>query len=149
VRNMPGGGTMIAANYVYGVAKRWHHPGIDLSDALFRPAYRAKRSQIRWAKFTWIGSRSTTAAFSMHALTDTKLGGHAQSRGAGEMLDHGVGTSSHYIPKLIEEIFWAIKLTLVTVIPAAQNRTWRSSGRSAMPARASSTFFGRNLFFLA
>ena len=57
VQNMPGGGSMTAANYVYSVAKP---DGLTLG-AVTAPIYFAqllgrKEVQFDWAKFTWIGT---------------------------------------------------------------------------------------------
>jgi len=73
VRNMPGGGTMIAANYVYGVAE----PDGTTLGSIFPTLYFAQlsgRKEVNSIGRSSLGSarRSTTAAFSMRALTDTK-----------------------------------------------------------------------------
>ena len=57
VQNMPGGGSITAANYVYGVAKP---DGLTLG-AVTAPIYFAqllgrKEVQFDWAKFAWIGT---------------------------------------------------------------------------------------------
>src|SRR5262249_47313686 len=57
VQNMPGGGSITAANYVYGVAKP---DGLTLG-AVTAPIYFAqllgrKEVQFDWEKFTWIGT---------------------------------------------------------------------------------------------
>src|SRR5438093_11461267 len=57
VQNMPGGGSMTAANYVYSVAKP---DGLTLG-AVTAPIYFAqllgrKEVQFDWAKFPWIGT---------------------------------------------------------------------------------------------
>jgi tripartite-type tricarboxylate transporter receptor subunit TctC len=57
VQNMPGGGSLTAANYVYSVAKP---DGLTLG-AVTAPIYFAqllgrKEVQFYWAKFTWIGT---------------------------------------------------------------------------------------------
>ena len=57
VQNMPGGGSITAANYVYSVAKP---DGLTLG-AVTAPIYFAqllgrKEAQFDWAKFTWIGT---------------------------------------------------------------------------------------------
>ena len=57
VQNMPGGGSLTAANYVYSVAKP---DGLTLG-AVTAPIYFAqllgrKEVQFDWAKFTWIGT---------------------------------------------------------------------------------------------
>ena len=57
VQNMPGGGTVIAANYIYSVAK----PD-GLTIGLVNPAIYvdqllgAKEVKFEWTKFSWIGS---------------------------------------------------------------------------------------------
>ena len=59
VQNMPGAGTVIAANYVYSVAKP---DGLTLG--LINPAIYidqllgAKEVKFDWPKFSWIGSRN-------------------------------------------------------------------------------------------
>ena len=57
VQNMPGGGSITAANYVYSVAKP---DGLTLG-AVTAPIYFAqllgrKEVQFDWGKFTWIGT---------------------------------------------------------------------------------------------
>ena len=57
VQNMPGGGSMIAANYVYSVGKAdgltlgWISPALYFDQLVGR-----KQVQFNWAKFAWIGS---------------------------------------------------------------------------------------------
>jgi tripartite-type tricarboxylate transporter receptor subunit TctC len=57
VQNMPGAGAMIAANYVYKVAKP---DGLTLggirSGLYFDQLVRRKEVQFDWTKFTWLGS---------------------------------------------------------------------------------------------
>jgi len=57
VQNMEGASAMIAANYVYGVAKP---DGLTLgglrSGLYFDQLVRRKEVQFDWRKFTWIGS---------------------------------------------------------------------------------------------
>ncbi|HXF75769.1 MAG TPA: hypothetical protein VNN13_06725, partial [Methylomirabilota bacterium] len=57
VQNMPGAGAMIAANYVYKVAKP---DGLTLGGVrgglYFDQLVRRKEVQFDWTKFTWLGS---------------------------------------------------------------------------------------------
>ncbi|MBI2988808.1 MAG: hypothetical protein HYY45_18755 [Deltaproteobacteria bacterium] len=57
VQNMPGAGTMIAANYLYSVARP---DGLTLGSVSpglsFHQLIGRKEAQFDWAKFTWIGS---------------------------------------------------------------------------------------------
>ena len=59
VQNMPGAGAMIAANYVYSIAKP---DGLTLAGIraglYFDQLVRRKQVQFDWRKFTWLGSPS-------------------------------------------------------------------------------------------
>jgi tripartite-type tricarboxylate transporter receptor subunit TctC len=121
VQNMPGGGSMTAANYVYSVAKP---DGLTLG-AVTAPIYFAqllgrKEVQFDWAKFTWIGTpEENDELFFMRSdqpyktLLDLRKVTEAPRCGAS-----GVGSTGFYIPKLLEEVF-GIKLNMVTGYPGA------------------------------
>jgi len=116
VQNMTGGGSMIAANYVYGVAKP---DGLTL--ATFTPSLYIeqltgrKEVQYDWAKFAWIGNpERTDRIFYMRAespyrtLEDVRKAAQPPKCGA-----TGVGTFSDYFPKLLED---ALGLKFNTVV---------------------------------
>jgi tripartite-type tricarboxylate transporter receptor subunit TctC len=121
VQNMPGGGSLTAANYVYSVAKP---DGLTLG-AVTAPIYFAqllgrKEVQFDWAKFTWIGTpEENDELFFIRSdqpyktLLDLRKAGEAPRCGAS-----GVGSTGFYIPKLIEEIFGA-RINVVTGYPGA------------------------------
>ena len=121
VQNMPGGGSMTAANYVYSVAKP---DGLTLG-AVTAPIYFAqllgrKEAQFDWAKFTWIGTpEENDELFFLRAdqpyktLLDLRKATEAPRCGAS-----GVGSTGFYIPKLLEEIF-GVKINMVTGYPGA------------------------------
>jgi len=121
VQNMPGGGSLTAANYVYSVAKP---DGLTLG-AVTAPIYFAqllgrKEVQFDWAKFTWIGTpEENDELFFLRSdqpyktLLDLRRATDAPRCGAS-----GVGSTGFYIPKLLEEVF-AVKLTMVTGYPGA------------------------------
>ena len=121
VQNMPGGGSLTAANYVYSVAKP---DGLTLG-AVTAPIYFAqllgrKEVQFDWAKFTWIGTpEENDELFFMRSdqpyktLLDLRKATEAPRCGAS-----GVGSTGFYIPKLLEEVF-AVKLNMVTGYPGA------------------------------
>lgn len=121
VQNMPGGGSMTAANYVYSVAKP---DGLTLG-AVTAPIYFAqllgrKEAQFDWAKFTWIGTpEENDELFFMRAdqpyktLLDLRKATEAPRCGAS-----GVGSTGFYIPKLLEEVF-NVKINMVTGYPGA------------------------------
>ena len=121
VQNMPGGGSITAANYVYGVAKP---DGLTLG-AVTSPIYFAqllgrKEAQFDWAKFTWIGTPEENdelffikSDLPYKTLLDLRKASEPPRCGAS-----GVGSTGYYIPKLLEEIF-GFKLALVTGYPGA------------------------------
>ena len=121
VQNMPGGGSITAANYVYSVAKP---DGLTLG-AVTAPIYFAqllgrKEVQFDWAKFTWIGTpEENDELFFIRSdqpyktLLDLRKASEAPRCGAS-----GVGSTGYYIPKLLEEVF-GVKLNMVTGYPGA------------------------------
>jgi tripartite-type tricarboxylate transporter receptor subunit TctC len=121
VQNMPGGGSITAANYVYGVAKP---DGLTLG-AVTAPIYFAqllarKEVQFDWAKFTWIGTPEDNdelffikSDLPYKTLLDLRKASEPPRCGAS-----GVGSTGFYIPKLLEDIF-SLKLAMVTGYPGA------------------------------
>jgi tripartite-type tricarboxylate transporter receptor subunit TctC len=121
VQNMPGGGSVTAANYVYSVAKP---DGLTLG-AVTSPIYFAqllgrKEVQFDWAKFTWIGTPEENdelffikSDLPYKTLFDLRKANEPPRCGAS-----GVGSTGYYIPKLLEEIF-GFKLSIVTGYPGA------------------------------
>lgn len=121
VQNMPGGGSLTAANYVYSIAKP---DGLTLG-AVTAPIYFAqllgrKEVQFDWAKFTWIGTPEENDEL-MFVRSDQPYKTLLDLRKASEPLRcgaSGVGSTGFYIPKLMEEIFGA-KINVVTGYPGA------------------------------
>ena len=121
VQNMPGGGSITAANYVYSVAKP---DGLTLG-AVTAPIYFAqllgrKEVQFDWAKFTWIGTPEENdelffikSELPYKTLFDLRKATDPPRCGA-----PGVGSTGYYIPKLLEEVF-GFKLSMVTGYPGA------------------------------
>lgn len=121
VQNMPGGGSMTAANYVYSVAKP---DGLTLG-AVTAPIYFAqllgrREVQFDWAKFTWIGTPEENdellfirADQPYKTLLDLRKAAEPPRCGAS-----GVGSTGYYIPKLLEDIF-GLRISLVTGYPGA------------------------------
>ncbi|HYY24294.1 MAG TPA: tripartite tricarboxylate transporter substrate-binding protein [Candidatus Udaeobacter sp.] len=121
VQNMPGGGSITAANYVYSVAKP---DGLTLG-AVTAPIYFAqllgrKEVQFDWAKFSWIGTPEENdelffirSDLPYRTLFDLRRATEPPRCGAS-----GVGSTGFYVPKLLEEIF-ALKLNMVTGYPGA------------------------------
>ena len=107
VQNMTGAGSMIAANFVYGVAKP---DGMTLG-AIFPALYFDQltgRSQVKydWKKFAWIGSTVASNAL-LYMRADTPYKTMEDVRNASEPPkcgSTGTGVSAYYLPKLLEEV---------------------------------------------
>ncbi len=106
VQNMPGAGSLVAANYVYGVASP---DGLTLgavNPALYFDQL-VGRNEVRfdWVKFSWIGSPEQNEI--LHYLrADTPYRTIDDIRNAKEPPkcgSSGTGTTGHYIPRLLEE----------------------------------------------
>ncbi len=106
VQNMPGAGSVVAANYVYNLAKP---DGLTLGAILpaiyFDQLVKRPEVQFDWAKFTWIGSPEQNDA--LHYMrADTPYQTIEDIRNAKEPPrcgSSGTGTTGHYIPRLLEE----------------------------------------------
>ncbi len=116
VQNMPGGGSMIAANYVYTVAKP---DGLTLGSvqaALYLEQLAGRKEvQFDWAKFAWIGNpEPVDRIFFMRADTPYKT--LEDIRKASEPPRCGSqapGTAANYFPRLLEDAL-GLKLNIVT-----------------------------------
>ncbi len=106
VQNMPGGGSIIAANYVYGVAKPDGLTIGSINPALYFNQL-AGRQEVKfdWAKFNWIGSPDRSDH--LHYMrTDSPYKTIHEVRTASippKCTAAGTGTTGHYLPKLLEE----------------------------------------------
>jgi len=107
VQNMPGAGSMIAANYVYNVA---NPDGLTLG-AIFPALYFDQivgRPEVKfdWSKFAWLGS-PVTSNHLLYMRADTPYQSIADVIKASTTPKCGAtGTSStaYYIPKLLDEV---------------------------------------------
>jgi tripartite-type tricarboxylate transporter receptor subunit TctC len=114
VQNMTGGGSMVAANHVYNVAK----PD-GLTFGLVTPALYieqlAGRNEVQhdWLKFSYVGSPERTArifyirAAGYRSIEDIRKAAEPPKCGA-----TGAGTASYYWPKLLADTF-GFKLSIV------------------------------------
>jgi len=121
LQNMPGAGSLTAANYIYGVAKPdgltigFVTPGL-----YFNQLTDMKEVQFDWAKFTWIGSPERTVRI-IYGRSDTPYKTLDDIRIAPEHPRCGataLGTVGHYFPRLIEEVA-GVKFNIVTGYPGA------------------------------
>jgi tripartite-type tricarboxylate transporter receptor subunit TctC len=121
LQNMPGAGSMTAANYIYGVAKP---DGLTLGfvtpGLYFNQLTGMKEAKFDWAKFAWIGSPERTVRI-IYGRADTPYKSLDDIRGAPEPPRCGataLGTVGHYFPRLVEEVA-GVKFSIVTGYPGA------------------------------
>ena len=115
-QNMPGAGGVVAANYVYGIAKPdgltlgAFNPALYFDQLIGRPEVK-----FDWAKFTWIGSPEQNDV--LHFIrADAPFKTIDDLRNAKEPPrcgSTGTGTTGHYIPRLLDETL-GIKTTIVS-----------------------------------
>ena len=110
VQNMPGAGSMIAANYIYGVAKPDGLTLGSIGPSLYIDQLVGKKEvQFDWAKLGWVGSTENTP-WLLYMKTDTPYKTIEDVRRASQppkCSATGTGTSGHFIPKLLEEALGA------------------------------------------
>jgi tripartite-type tricarboxylate transporter receptor subunit TctC len=146
VQNMPGAGSLVAANHVYGVAKP---DGLTLgliAPALyFNQLVGRKEVQFDWSKFAWIGTPergdemlSMRSDAGYKSVDDIRKASEPPRCGA-----TGPGTSGHYFPKLLEDAIGA-KFNLVLGYPGASEVDLAiEKGEVQCRAGTISAFFGR------
>ena len=120
-QNMPGAGSLTAANYIYSVAKPdgltigFVTPGL-----YFNQLTDMKEVKFDWAKFGWIGSPERTVRI-IYGRADTPYKNLEDIRNTPEQPRCGataLGTVGHYFPRLIEEVA-GVKFAIVTGYPGA------------------------------
>jgi len=106
-QNMPGAGSLIAANYVYNVSKPDGLTVGAIYPALyFDQVIGRKEVKFDWSKFNWIGS-PVTSNLLLYMRADTPYKTMDDVRNATEPPKCGAtGTTSfaYYVPKLFEEV---------------------------------------------
>jgi tripartite-type tricarboxylate transporter receptor subunit TctC len=116
VQNMPGVASMVAANYIYGVAKPDGLTIGSIQPALyFDQLVGRKEVQFEWQKFTWIGN-TTVSHHLLYMRSDTPYKTIEDIRKASvppKCGAEGTASSAYYLPKLLEETIGA-KFNIVT-----------------------------------
>jgi len=149
VQNMPGAGSMIAANHVYN---RTQPDGLTLGSIsgglYFAQVTGRKEVQFDWSKFTWIGSpdhnghvvfiRSDSPYKTLEDLRNAKEGPRCSAT--------GVGSSSYDVPRLLEDTL-GLKLKVIGGYPGGGEQDLAIE-RNEVQCRAitTDTFFGREPF---
>jgi tripartite-type tricarboxylate transporter receptor subunit TctC len=106
-QNMPGAGGIVAANYLYTVAK----PD-GLTIGAFNPALYfdqlIKREEVKfdWSRFTWIGSpeQNSILHFIRSDAPYKTIDDLRNAKDPPKCGSSGTGTTGHYIPRLLEEV---------------------------------------------
>ena len=149
VQNMPGAGTMIAANHVFNIAKPDGLTLGSLSPALYYAQLTgSKEVKFDWPKFTWIGSpernghvlfmRSDSPYKTLEDIRDAKEPPRCSAT--------GVGTSGHDVPKLFEETL-GLKFRIITGYPGgAEQDLAIERGEVHCRAITTAAFFAREPF---
>jgi tripartite-type tricarboxylate transporter receptor subunit TctC len=119
VQSMTGAGSMVAANYIYGIAKPDGLTLATFNAALyFEQLIGRKEAQFDWPKMSWIGSSSpATRLFYIRAdspyatIQDLRRATDAPKCGTA-----GRGTTGYILPKLFQETL-GLKLAIVSGYP--------------------------------
>jgi tripartite-type tricarboxylate transporter receptor subunit TctC len=146
VQNMPGAGSITAANYLYHVAKPDGLILGSISAALyFDQLIGRKEANFDWARFSWVGTPERTSEM-LYIRADTPYKTLEDVRGAAEPPRCGaVGTGStdHYFPKLLEDAL-GIKFNIVIGYPGSVDIDLAAErGEVQCRAGTTSAFFGR------
>ena len=116
VQNMPGVASMVAANYIYEVAKPDGLTIGSIQPALyFDQLVGRKEVKFDWQKFTWIGN-TTVSHHLLYMRSDTPYKTIEDIRRAStppKCGAEGTASSAYYLPKLLEETIGA-KFNVVT-----------------------------------
>jgi tripartite-type tricarboxylate transporter receptor subunit TctC len=147
VQNMPGAGTQVTANYIYGVDKSEGLAMGLLAPALFFNQLAGKKEvMFDWAKFSWIGSpEETSEMLSMRSDTPYKTLDDIRNAAVPPRCGTtGTGTPGHYFPRLLEEVL-GLKFNLVVGYPGASDIDLAiEKGEVQCRAGTTSAFFGRD-----
>ncbi|HXG51565.1 MAG TPA: tripartite tricarboxylate transporter substrate binding protein [candidate division Zixibacteria bacterium] len=149
VQNMPGAGSMVAANHIYNVAKPDGLTMGLIAPGLYLAQITGNREvKFDWGRFTWIGTpeHNGTLLFMRadapyRSIEDIRRGKEPPKCSA-----TGVGTSGHLIPRLLEETL-GLKFQLVTGYPGgAEQDLALERGEVQCRAITVAAFFGREPF---
>jgi tripartite-type tricarboxylate transporter receptor subunit TctC len=123
VQNMPAAGSLVAANYVFGIAKPDGLTIASINPALYFNQLQGQREvKYDWAKFTWIGSTDKSEHL-MYMRADTPYKTIQDVRKSAEPPKCGAtaaGTSGHYVPRLLEDTL-GTKFNIVTGYPGGSD----------------------------
>jgi tripartite-type tricarboxylate transporter receptor subunit TctC len=149
VQNMPGAGSMIAANHIYNVAKPDGLTMGAIGPSLYLDQLIGKKEvQFDWAKFGWVGSTENTPwLFYMNSNTPYKsIDDVRRAKEAPKCSATSSGTSGHFIPKLLEEALGAKFNVVMGYRGGAEQDLAFERGEVVCRALSIPTFFAREPF---
>jgi tripartite-type tricarboxylate transporter receptor subunit TctC len=149
VQNMPGAGSMIAANQLYNVAKPDGLTMASIGPSLYLDQLIGKKEvQFDWAKFGWVGSTENTPwLLYMNSNTPFKtIEDVRKAREAPKCSSTSTGTSGHFIPKLLEEAVGAKFNVVMGYQGGAEQDLAFERGEVVCRALSIPTFFAREPF---
>jgi tripartite-type tricarboxylate transporter receptor subunit TctC len=149
VQNMPGAGGMIAANYIYNIAKQDGLTMGTIGGALYF-AQLIGRSEVKydWNKFTWIGTPERSG-FLVFMRTDAPYKTIEDIRTAADpprCSATGVGSSGYDIPRVLEDTL-GLRFKVISGYPGGADQDLAME-RGEVHCRAFTieAFFGREPF---
>lgn len=149
VVNTPGAGSMIAANNMYRVAKPDGLTIASIGPSLYLDQVIGKKEvKFDWGKFGWVGSTENTPwLFYMSTATPYKsIDDVRKAKEAPKCSATSSGTSGHFIPKLLDEVFGA-KFTVVMGYQGGSEQDLAfERGEVVCRALSIPTFFAREPF---
>ena len=148
-QNMPGAGSMIAANYIYNVAKPDGLTLGSIGPSLYLDQLIGKKEvHFDWAKFGWVGSTENTP-WLLYMKTDTPYKTIEDVRKASvapKCSATGTGTSGYFIPKLLEEAVGAKFNIVMGYQGGAEQDLAFERGEVVCRSLSIPTFFAREPF---
>ncbi|HEY7316574.1 MAG TPA: tripartite tricarboxylate transporter substrate-binding protein [Candidatus Binatia bacterium] len=149
VQNTPGAGSMIAANYLYNVAKPDGFTLGAIGPSLYIDQLVGKKEvQFDWARFGWIGSTENTP-WLLYMKTDTPYKTIEDVRKSSQppkCSATATGTSGHFIPKLLEEAVGAKFTVVMGYQGGAEQDLAFERGEVVCRSLSIPTFFAREPF---
>jgi tripartite-type tricarboxylate transporter receptor subunit TctC len=148
-QNMPGAGSMIAANNIYNVAKPDGLTMGAIGPSLYLDQLIGKKEvQFDWGKFGWVGSTENTPwLFYMSSATPFKsIDDVRKAKEAPKCSATSSGTSGHFIPKLLEEAVGAKFTVVMGYQGGAEQDLAFERGEVVCRALSIPTFFAREPF---
>jgi tripartite-type tricarboxylate transporter receptor subunit TctC len=148
-QNMPGAGSMIAANHIYNVAKPDGLTIGSINPSLYLDQLVGKKEvHFDWAKYGWIGSTEDTP-WLLYMRADAPYKNIDDIRKAAQppkCSATGTGTSGYFIPKLLEETFGAKFNVVMGYRGGAEQDLAFERGEVVCRSLSVSTFFAREPF---